>query len=292
MCLSFGLVSCGSGTDAAAQQCADREAALGVQVSECQVALKNANEERDSCQASLKTLGDKNVQIQSRLDAVEKENAELKQTPAAVSQEILASADTADTIAEIDAVLASIAGFADRFPGAPEIRVVSKRAPALKKARVALVAEEERARAMQAIAEIRSLLENAEDGDELSLVQIILVANHLAKNDLKFSAISQLPRTDFGEAMKDADSERGKAMVVSGSVIQIAKDGEYFTGLICGGSYCSRVYHFVTPGTTRGINQGSYVTFAGVFVQRYSYSNSGGGTTHSLALVGYFKNQD
>lgn len=130
------------------------------------------------------------------------------------------------------------------------------------------------------------------DGSELAVVEMAGVARHLAENNLKFEAISRLPRTNFAEAMKDADSERGKVMIASGSIIQITKEGPFFHGLICGGSFCSQVYNFITMGTTRGLNQNSYGTFAGIFAQRYSYSNAGGGTTHSVGLVGYFKGQD
>ncbi len=282
-------VACSSGPDPATYECMEREAALNNKLAECQA---SATASASACAASQKSATDELAAVKARLETVERENAELKQTPAAVSQEILTAVDSADTIAKIDEVLASISAFGDRFPGAPEIRVVTRKVSGLKSARAKLVKAEEQAKALQAISDIKALLAGAKDADELSFTQIVAVANHLASNNIKYSTIAQLPRGDFGEAMKDPDSERGKSMVISGRVIQISKDGEYFKGLICTGNFCNRVYYFVTPGTTRGISQNSYVSFAGVFAQRYSYSNSAGGTTHSVVLVGYFEGQE
>ncbi len=188
--------------------------------------------------------------------------------------------------------IASSCSGGDRFPGAREIRVVTRKVAGLKSARAKLVKAEEQAKALQAISDIRALLAGAKDADELSFPQIVAVANHLSSNNIKYSTIAQLPGGNFGEAMKDPDSERGKSMVISGRVIQISKDGDYFKGLIWTGNFYNQIYYFITPGTTRGISQDSYAFFAGVFAQRYSYSNSAGGTTHSVVLVGYFEGQE
>ncbi|HOD00497.1 MAG TPA: hypothetical protein PKH54_11170 [Myxococcota bacterium] len=285
----LSAVACSSGPDPATGECMERETALNGKLAECQASATSAT---SACAASQKAASDELAAVKARLETLERENAELKQTPAAVSQEILTAVDSADTIAKIDDVLASISAFGDRFPGAPEIRVVTRKVSGLKSARAKLVRAEEQAKALQAISDIKALLAGAEDADELSFTQILAVANHLSSNNIKYSTIAQLPRGNFGEAMKDPDSERGKSMVISGRVVQISKDGDYFKGLICTGDFCDRVYYFITPGTTRGISQESYVSFAGVLAQRYSYSNSGGGTTHSVALVGYFKGQE
>ncbi len=297
--LASALAGCGGGQSADLKACIAREAALSGQLSECQASsatIKQTSDAAqatiDAAQATIRTLTDEKTALQQRADALERENTELKQTPAAVSQEILATADSASTIDGIDAVLASISAFADRFPGAVEYRALSRRIPVLKKARAALVAREEEAKAMQAISDIRNLLSGVVDGSELSAAEMGRLAKHLADKGIKYSAISKMPRGSFAEAMKDPDAERGKSIIPSGRIIQITKEGDFYTGLLCSGDFCDRVYHFVTMGTTNGLNQGSYATLAGIITQRYSYSNAGGGTTHSLAVVGYFKGQE
>lgn len=295
--LAFG--GCSSGPDPELLDCQGREDALKGSlvecqqaVDECQQAVDVARQAGEAVRAEMAAANEQKVALQTRIDTMEKEIAELKQTPSAVSQEILAAADDADTVEKIDSVMERISAFSERFPDASQKRVLSRRTAALKKARAKMVREAEKARAMAAISEVRNLLSGVSDGGDLSVVEMVSVANHLAGKDLKYEAISGMPKTSYGEAMKDSDSERGKAMVVSGSIIQITKEGNFYTGLICSGDYCNRIYHFVTMGTTRGLNERSFGRFAGVFAQRYSYSNAGGGTTHSLALVGYFKGQD
>ena len=131
-----------------------------------------------------------------------------------------------------------------------------------------------------------------EDGIELAIAEAIVLSAYLTANGLSFATIAKLPKGSFAEAMKDPGAERGKAIVVGGKVLQIDKDGDYFKGLLCADRWCNKIYYFITPGTTRGIVGGKWARFAGVVTQKYSYSNTGGGQTHSILLVGYFKGQD
>ncbi len=112
--------ACSSGPDSATGECMEREAALNGKLAECQA---SATASASACAASQKSATDELAAVKARLETVELENAELKQTPAAVSQEILTAVDSADTIAKIDEVLASISAFGDRFPGAREIPI-------------------------------------------------------------------------------------------------------------------------------------------------------------------------
>ena len=290
LCVPGGLLACDASKVPLAE-CTARESETSGNLAKCREQLAIGNSAAETCRASLKALVEEKTALHARLDAVEKENAEFRKTPSAVSQEILAAADAAGSLSEIETVLTSIKEFRDRFPGAAEIKPLARRVSPLKKARNRMRKEAKQAEAMKAISEIKSQLSGVQDGADLSVRQMITVARHLADKDLKYSAISKMPHCNFKEAMKDPDSERGKSIRIRGRIIQITKDGDYFTGLICTGRFCDKIYYFMTPGTTRGLNEQSNASFAGIVAQRYSYPNSGGGTTHSLALVGYFKGQ-
>lgn len=273
-------------------ECLAREASIQAQLGQCQTGAQQLVGQIEAAVGKAKKCQDEITTMQSKLNAAEAELTQLKQTPASVSQEIIATIDSATTVVDLDVILGQITAFNDRFPTAPEKSVLARRSSELKKLRLSLQKEEARARALESIADIRNTLSEAVDGSELSFTPLAKLAALLVSRDMKYNAISELPRTNFAEAMKDSDAERGKSMVVSGRVLQITKEADYYVGLICTGSFCNNVYHFVTAGTTRGINGDSSAMFAGVFAQRYSYSNAGGGTTHSLALVGYFKGQE
>ena len=92
--------------------------------------------------------------------------------------------------------------------------------------------------------------------------------------------------------MKDSEEERGRRICTRGKLIEIHAERTsygklYDGGMFMGWSY-SRVVSFIAVGSTRGINQGSRARFCGVVIGRYSYSNSGGGVTHAVQLVGVF----
>jgi len=228
----------------------------------------------------------------TELASVKEKLQEYVKSPAGVYEGIRRDSESAATVADVDGVLARIVAFKSRFPTAPENKGLKKLERSQKKMRKMHAKNEAEAKARAATEELRNLLSGVSDGNELAVPQLIQVANHLQQNDIKYDAISKLPRGSFLEAMKDPDSERGKGVTLRGRVIQISKDGEYFTGLLCADTWCNKVYHFVTPGTTKGVVANKRARFAGVISQRYSYSNVRGGTTHSIALVGYFKGQD
>lgn len=97
--------------------------------------------------------------------------------------------------------------------------------------------------------------------------------------------------TTFGAVMKDSDSERGKRLCASGTVIQIEKIDlrptirESFTGLLLSGGGIVQFYSFGSTGSVVG---STHTRFCGVVMGQYHYSNSGGGTSHAISVVGMF----
>lgn len=109
-----------------------------------------------------------------------------------------------------------------------------------------------------------------------------------ATSHMKWSDVSvEKNETSFAAFQKDPDEGRGKRVCVSGKIIQIAKvDKRGFNGLMMSGS--GNLFHFFAVGSTGELVAQSYGQFCGVLLQKYDYSNSGGGTGHALSIVGMF----
>jgi hypothetical protein len=91
---------------------------------------------------------------------------------------------------------------------------------------------------------------------------------------------------------KDAEAERGRRLCYSGRIIQIARaelgDGRYvFVGLLM----TSRrdIFHFLAAGSTGALVEDSRARICGFVTGAYSYSNSGGGSSHAVQVVGMFR---
>lgn len=96
--------------------------------------------------------------------------------------------------------------------------------------------------------------------------------------------------TSFAAVMKDPDEARGKRMCASGTIIQIELEktdaGKVFDGLLR--DYSSNLYNFSAVGSTGELVARSQARFCGIITGKHDYSNSGGGTGHTIKLVGMF----
>lgn len=124
---------------------------------------------------------------------------------------------------------------------------------------------------------------NALDPGALNLA--IWGAEHLSWED-----IQSLPETKHAKVLKDPEAERGKRNCYRGTIVEIQVDrsaGEpiYLGGLMTGSGM---VIRFAAVGATGELVGNSYANFCGITTGKYSYSNSGGGTTHAVFLVGIF----
>lgn len=110
-------------------------------------------------------------------------------------------------------------------------------------------------------------------------------AKHLTLADVK-----TLPKTKYALVMKDPDEERGKQLCFAGRIIEIeiekTNNGKFaHLGIM---SDNLNVVRAVAVKSTGDLVAGSRATLCGVVVGKYSYANSGGGTTHTVRMVGIF----
>jgi hypothetical protein len=105
-------------------------------------------------------------------------------------------------------------------------------------------------------------------------------------SDLIISADETTP----GLVRKEPDSERGKRMCSSGSIVEIhaaSKPGVSMSeGLLLGHS--GNLYRFIAVGSSGSLVQNSEARFCGYVTGLYDYPNSGGGTGHAIKQVGMF----
>jgi hypothetical protein len=107
---------------------------------------------------------------------------------------------------------------------------------------------------------------------------------------LDWKAIVGLGETTHSKVMKDPEAERGKRICTSGSIVEIAVDRSAKTPLYAGGliTAAMNVYRFIALRSTGELVARSPARFCGIVTGRESYSNSGGGVTHAVKVVGMF----
>ena len=267
-------------------QCAQADRSFEDKIALAAKELAEANQRTAKAEAKL-------AQSAVALTEAEETIKRLKDTPENQLAEFsnqLAAATTAEAAELLDKALDQFLLRNAGNPHAKAAQAIKKvLAPRLKTLR-AKAAEE---KALQSIAAFRTALADVQDGSTLSIAAVVVVGEMLKKSGLGFDGISALPRAKAADASKDPAAQRGKAMVVKGTVLQISRDDEYYTGLIITmkGYSIDKIYSFYTPGKTDGIYAEKSATFAGVFTQRHEYSTRGGGTNEALVLVGYFAGQ-
>ena len=96
--------------------------------------------------------------------------------------------------------------------------------------------------------------------------------------------------TTFKLVKKDSDEEKGKRLCATGRLIQISVEktnlGKVYSGLLITNS--RDIYSFSNVGSSGSLVEEDRVRTCGIVIGNYSYSNSGGGTGHTVQLVGMF----
>ena len=107
---------------------------------------------------------------------------------------------------------------------------------------------------------------------------------------MKWSELSQVPATKYGLVMKDPDRERGKRLCIQGSIIEIHAENSGYGKLFHGGIWSDggNIYRFIAVGSSGELVERSRASFCGVVIGKQDYSNSAGGMTHAVFLVGMF----
>lgn len=122
------------------------------------------------------------------------------------------------------------------------------------------------------------------DGEHVDAMGLANILNVVDGFGLKL--FDQMPSTTPHEAKKDSDGARGKAIRVTGSIIEIQKKSGVFEGSLATDGLT--IVRFVTRSSTDGVSDGSWASFRGVYLQEYAFPNVSGGQTRSLLLVGAF----
>jgi hypothetical protein len=111
-----------------------------------------------------------------------------------------------------------------------------------------------------------------------------------AADYLTLESLQAVDETRHAFVMKDSESERGRRICSSGTVVQISVSRDsgrsIATGLLItsGGDLLS----FAAVGSTSDILPKSPARLCGVVIGKNDYPNSGGGTGHSVFVVGMF----
>lgn len=103
----------------------------------------------------------------------------------------------------------------------------------------------------------------------------------------------RVPRneTSFAAVKKDSVGERGKRICFNGKIVEIAKSDNGQGDTIYEGKMFDSDFNIATfyaAGSTEGVFEGTKTRFCGVVSGRHSYSNAGGGTSHSVEMIGVF----
>lgn len=206
--------------------------------------------------------------------------------------EIVLNAAASGSKEEVERVQKLIEAFRKNHPADSRVRSLKKIEAHLTRTLVRIEQEKVNAAAIALSRDIQIATTNATDGAEIDGEALGDAMRKLRDANFRYDEMQAMPRTTVAEARKDPDSSRGKLISGSVRVLQIYKDGPFFRGTLCADSWCNNILYFWTAGSTNGIVANSRVKFAGTFVHRYSYDNAGGGTTESLAVVGYFQGQE
>jgi hypothetical protein len=110
-----------------------------------------------------------------------------------------------------------------------------------------------------------------------------------ASGRLSWGDIQGVRPVTYGAAAKDPEEERGRRLCASGELIQIEAERlvgtRFFWGLL---GTPSGIIKFHAFGSSGDLVAESPAKFCGVFVGKYDYPNSAGGTGHALTAVGMF----
>lgn len=167
----------------------------------------------------------------------------------------------------------------------PEPPKVKEAPPA--KTRSEIIAETPTLDAMLELA--RADLKDRGPTDEIPLgwYEMLLWSNR----NLQWGDIQARPATKAGLVHKDSSAEIGKRMCVSGLIIEIS------TGDVAGGKFYeggildtqnSDVYKFIALRNSGTLVGSDHARFCGIVLGNHSYSNSSGGVTHAIQLLGLF----
>ncbi len=124
------------------------------------------------------------------------------------------------------------------------------------------------------------------DGPEVSRGAVNLIGEIVAREHVGLALFDVYRAATVQQAEKDPEATRGGALRVSGTIVEIRTENEIAEGTLA--TEHAEIIRFITPLSTAGLFARSKASFVGVFVQEYDYTNTRGGQTKSLLVVGAF----
>jgi hypothetical protein len=107
---------------------------------------------------------------------------------------------------------------------------------------------------------------------------------------LDWNSLSGLPETSRAKVMKDPEPERGKRLCASGTIIEIHNDRSSGRSIYSGGINTASfdIVRFYAVKSTGDLVEKSIARICGVVTGTETYSNSAGGVSHAVLVVGMF----
>ena len=133
---------------------------------------------------------------------------------------------------------------------------------------------------------LRPMFKDTQDeADPAAQVLALWCTQHLDWNSL-----SGLPESSRAKVMKDPESERGKRLCASGTIIEIHNDRSSGRSIYSGGINTASfdIVRFYAVKSTGDLVEKSVARICGVVTGTESYSNSAGGVSHAVFVVGMF----
>ncbi len=112
-----------------------------------------------------------------------------------------------------------------------------------------------------------------------------------AGRHMQLAHVKGEPETSFAAVKKDSAGERGKRFCFNGKIVEITKSDNGQGDTMYEGKMFDSHFNIATfyaARSTDGIFEGTKTRFCGVVSGRHSYSNAGGGTSHSVEMIGVF----
>ncbi|HJN77236.1 MAG TPA: hypothetical protein QGF58_25145 [Myxococcota bacterium] len=128
------------------------------------------------------------------------------------------------------------------------------------------------------------LADSYDDLDPGTVMLAFWAANNLEWSDVNVAK----DETSYKLVQKDSTAQRGKRLCIRGAIIQIEKAADgLFEGLMFDGyNDIFKIYAVKDTGT---LVQGNWGRFCGFVTGKYSYANSGGGTSHAVSIIGMYE---
>lgn len=111
-----------------------------------------------------------------------------------------------------------------------------------------------------------------------------------AQDRIEWKELAAVASTKPALVMKDSDDQLGKRICASGQIIEISANevaGKVYVGELANMD-SGNIFRFIALRSTGDLVEQSNARFCGIVTGKVNYSNSMGGESHAIQLVGMF----